>query len=208
MTQPQRRAWTMVASMFVTIAIVYGLSFDIIGIFYNPIGKEFGLSRAKFSFLGTSFSFSYLTGGLVTGWLLDRIGAQFVVGGGAIVVIAGLLVASAANSFDAMLLAYFVIGLGVAAAIVTSYMVVNNWFSEGRRTLALAITFCGLSVGEMGMALIATYEIANYGRRSAYLISAALVLVLVIPVDLITIRTRPAGAGPERSVAEAGRALP
>jgi MFS family permease len=198
----------MVASMFVTVAIVYGLSFDIIGIFYNPIAKEFGLSRAKFSSLATAFSLSFLVGGLVAGWLLDRIGAQFVVVGGAMVVIGGLLVASAASSFNAMLLAYFLIGLGVSAAIITSYMVVNNWFSEGRRTFALAITFCGLSVGEMAMAWTATYAISNSGWRSAYLIFAAMVLVLVIPLDLITVRTRPAGAGTLRSVAEAGRALP
>src|SRR6266851_9807798 len=37
---------------------------------------------------------------------------------------------------------------------------------------------------------------------------AAMVLVLVIPLDLITVRTRPASAGTLRSVAEAGRALP
>jgi MFS family permease len=93
----------MVASMFVTVAIVYGLSFDIIGLFYNSLAKEFGVSRAKFSLLATSFSLSFLIGGLVAGWMLDRIGAQFVVVGGAIVVIAGLLVASAASgSFDAL----------------------------------------------------------------------------------------------------------
>jgi MFS family permease len=79
----------MVASMFVTVAIVYGLSFDIIGLFYNSLAKEFGVSRAKFSLLATSFSLSFLIGGLVAGWMLDRIGAQFVVVGGAIVVIAG-----------------------------------------------------------------------------------------------------------------------
>ncbi len=207
MTQPQRRAWTMVASMFVTVAIVYGLSFDIIGLFYNSLAKEFVLSRAKFSSLATSFSLSFLVGGLVAGWMLDRIGAQFVVVGGAMVVIAGLLVASAASSFNAMLLAYFLIGLGVSAAIITSYMVVNNWFSEGR-TLALAVTFCGLSVGELAMAWTATYAIGNYGWRSAYLVFAAMVLVLVIPLDLVTVRTRPASAGTLRSVAEAGRALP
>src|SRR6266851_1572577 len=117
MTQPQRRAWTMVASMFVTVAIVYGLSFDIIGLFYNSLAKEFVLSRAKFSSLATSFSLSFLVGGLVAGWMLDRIGAQFVVVGGAMVVIAGLLVASTASSFNAMLLAYFLIVLGVSAAI-------------------------------------------------------------------------------------------
>ncbi len=35
-----------------------------------------------------------------------------------------------------------------------------------------------------------------------------MVLVLVIPLDLITVRTRPASAGTLRSVAETGRALP
>jgi hypothetical protein len=69
-------------------------------------------------------------------------------------------VASAASSFNAMFLAYFLIGLGVSAAIITSYIVDNNWFSEGH-TLAMAVTFCGLSVGELVMAWTQLMRSAN-----------------------------------------------
>jgi MFS family permease len=126
--------------------------------FYNSLAQEFGVSRAQFRCSPPRFRL--LIGGLVAGWMLHRIGAQFVVVGGAIVVIAGLLVASTARSFNAMLLAYFLIGLGVSAAIITSHIVVNNCFSEGR-TLAMAITFCGLSVGETVMTWIALMRLAT-----------------------------------------------
>ena len=207
MTQDKRRAWTIVAAMFVTVAVIWGLGYDIVGVFYHSFFKEFGWSHAQFSRLATSFSLSFLIGGLLVGWLLDRIGAQYVITGGALVVIAGLILAGRANSLNELIVAYFLLGLGNGAGVVPIPLVINNWFSEGRG-LAMGVALMGLPTGEMTMAWIASSMIAGYGWRTAYTSLSVLVLVLVIPFDLVTVRTRPPGAGAKQSVAESARALP
>lgn len=208
MTQNKRRAWTIVAAMFVTIAVIWGLGYDIVGVFYHSFFKEFGWSHAQFSRLATSFSISFLIGGLLVGWLLDRIGAQYVITGGALVVITGLLIASRANSLNDLMFAYFLLGLGNGAGVVPVPLVINNWFSDGRG-LAMGVALMGLPTGEMTMAWMANYMIAGHGWRTAYAVLSIVVLVLVIPFVLVTVRTRPpSAAGTRQSVKESAQALP
>ena len=134
MTTQQRQAWSVVGAMFVTIAITWGVGFDIVGLFYDSFFKEFGWTHAHFALLSTSFSVSLFVGGLTVGWLLDHVEAKIVVTGGALTAMAGLLLAGQAHSFEVLMVAYFLLGFGNAAAAVVSLpLVINNWFTEGRR---------------------------------------------------------------------------
>ena len=208
MTIEQRRAWSVVGAMFVTIAITWGVGFDIVGLFYDSFFKEFGWTHAHFALLSTSFSVALFVGALVVGWLLDRVEAKIIVTGGALTAMAGLLLAGQAHSFETLMVAYFLLGFGNAAAAVVSLpLVINNWFTEGRG-LAMGVTLTGLPTGEMTMAWTASYMILAYGWRSAYMVLGALVLLLVVPLDLAIVRTRPAGSGPKMAVAAAASQLP
>lgn len=208
MTTEQRRAWSIVASMFVTVGVIWGLGFDILGVYYDSLHREFGWSREKFSLLSTAFSASFAIGVPITGWLLDWVGAQLVIAGGAATVVAALLIAGSAHSFTALMTAYFIMGLGSSASsVMPASLVINNWFRDGRGT-AMGVTLSGLPVGEMTFAWLSAYMIAAHGWRAAYVALAAIVVAVVIPLVLLTVRTRPASAGRARSVAEAARALP
>jgi MFS family permease len=208
MTDEKRRAWSIVASMFVTVGIIWGLGFDIIGVYYHALFHEFGWSRERFSLLSTAFSASFAIGVPLVGWLLDRVAAQIVIGAGALTVAGALVGAASAHSFAALMAAYFVLGLGnSAASVMPASLVINNWFYEGRGT-AMGVTLSGLPVGEMTLAWLSSYMIQAYGWRAAYLALGAIVVVIVVPLVLLTVRTRPQSAGPARSVAEAARALP
>ncbi|MGH7917658.1 MAG: MFS transporter [Candidatus Binataceae bacterium] len=206
MTRVQRRAWSIVACMFVTTGVIWGLGYDIIGVFYHSFSAEFGWSHEKFSLLSTAFSLSFLIGGLLVGWILDRVAAQIVIAIGALTVMVGLLIASHAHSFEALIIAYLLIGLGNAAAsILPASLIINNWFNEGRG-LAMGVTLCGLPAGEMTMAWTASYIITAYGWRSAYLVLAAIAVALVVPLNLALVRTRPSAG--RQTLAAASRALP
>jgi fucose permease len=93
MTRQQHQAWSVVGAMFVTIAITWGVGFDIVGLFYDSFFKEFGWTHAHFALLSTAFSVSLFVGGLTVGWLLDHVEAKIVVTGGALTAMAGLLLA-------------------------------------------------------------------------------------------------------------------
>ncbi len=99
-----------------------------------------------------------------------------------------------------------------ASTILPASMVISNWFGE-RRGAALGLTLAGMEAGGMVITMIAGLLIVAIGWRAAYALLAVPLLVVVLPLYLIFIRTRPAAAGdPDGGQAlgadEAARALP
>jgi MFS family permease len=91
-------------------------------------------------------------------------------------------------------------------------MVISNWFGE-RRGTALGITTAGMELGGMVIAMTAGHLDAIYGWRFAYAVLAIPLVVIVVPLYLIFVRTRPEQAAPrqslgESSVAEESSGLP
>ena len=70
------------------------------------------------------------------------------------------------------------------------YYVISNWFDE-RRGLAMTLAITGIEIGGTVMALISTYVIVHAGWRIAYLVLAAPVIVVVVPVMALLVRSRP-----------------
>ncbi len=56
MTQRERQGWFIVASLFVTLFLVFGSGYDTGGLFFPQLLKHFGWSRAYLSTLGLTIS--------------------------------------------------------------------------------------------------------------------------------------------------------
>src|SRR5713101_1088953 len=182
MTRQEKHGWRIVASLFVTMLAIVGSGYDTTPVFVPALLKEFGWSRATVSLLP---SVAALTWGILVfpvGWLLDRVEVRLVMLMGAAAAGIGFILASRAAAF-----------------------VVANWFGA-RRGLAMGVALGGTTTGGMLMTLTASYVIAHWGWRVAYLVFAAPVFLVVIPSVALTVRSRPPG---ERtmSVAEAGDTL-
>src|SRR2546427_883283 len=83
MTGCERRAWLVVGSLFTTLFLVFGSSYNTAGVFFTPLLDHFGWTRAQLSLLQTTLA---LAAGLVVplvGWLLDRLEARVVIVAGA-----------------------------------------------------------------------------------------------------------------------------
>ena len=207
MTVSERRAWVVVCSLFVTLFLVFGSGYNTAGVFFTPLLDHFGWSRAQLSLLQTTLA---LSAGLVVplvGWLLDRLEARVVIVAGAACTAIGFLLASRADAFASMVVAYALIGVGLGAAtLLPVSLVVANWFGA-RRGLALGLAMGGTSAGGMVMTLVASRAIEQGGWREGYLALALPIVAIVIPLVAITVRTRPA-SGTGATVAEAASALP
>jgi len=80
-------------------------------------------------------------------------------------------------------------------SIVPATALVSNWFKR-KRGLAIGITSAGTGVGGLALApLIGGYLIPNLGWRASYLALALLTWVLIIPLALLVIKTKPADMG-------------
>src|SRR6266851_5014259 len=206
MTRQEKHGWRIVASLFVTMLAIVGSGYNTTPVFVPALLKEFGWSRATVSLLP---SVAALTWGVLVfpvGWLLDRVEVRLVMLMGAMAAGIGFILASRADSFAPMFIAYMMLGVAIAAAtIAPAAFVVANWFGA-RRGLAMGVTLGGTTTGGMLMTLTASYVIAHRGWRTAYLAFAAPVFLIVIPSVLVVVRSRPPGER-KMSVAEAAEVL-
>jgi len=201
------RRWLVAAALFVTLFFIFGSGYNTAGVFFTPVIRSFGWSRARLSTMQTVLAIAAGVSAPLIGWVLDRIEARFVMAAGAVMAGSGFIAAGAAHSYGAMVAAYVLIGLGVGTAtLLPCSMVVANWFGQNRG-LAMGLTMAGTSAGGMAMTLLSDRIMHLAGWRAGYVMLAAPVLLIVVPMILLVVRTRPDHGDPS-SVAQAAARLP
>jgi MFS family permease len=202
-----RREWLVVTALFVTLFFIFGSGYNTAGVFFTPVIRTFGWSRARLSSLQTALAIATGVSIPFIGWILDRIEARIVMAAGAMIAGAGFVVASMAHSYGVMIAAYLLVGLGIGAAtLLPCSMVIANWFGA-RRGVAMGLVMAGTSLGGLVMTLVSDRTIRLMGWRFGYLMLAAPVFLVVVPMILIFVRTRP-HRGQGSTMAHAGAALP
>jgi OFA family oxalate/formate antiporter-like MFS transporter len=186
----EARRWLIVAVMaFINFACAGSLS-NTVGIFINPLIREFGASHTQ---TGALYTVQLLTSAAtmpLCGWLLDRQDPRWPIAGGSVLAIVGVLLAASASSMLIIDLAYALMGVGGAlSCLIPAAVLVANWI-EDRRGLALGIIMCGLALGSATMALVSSYVVIHMGWRAAYLV-LAVPIAFVIPLVLLIVRERP-----------------
>ena len=189
-TGDDRSRWSIVVLLFVLLFFTWG-SINAGGVFFLPVVKTFGWSRAQFAALGALPALAGGLSGPFIGWLIDRAGARIMMIGGAIGIVLCNLALSQANSLAEFGAIFFVAGLAFAAAtILPCSIVISNWFASDRG-LAMGITFAGIPLGGAGITLLASYVVGHYGWRVGYVAMGLPVAVIVIPALAAFLRERP-----------------
>jgi MFS family permease len=197
MTSRERQGWLIAGCLFLSLFLLWGSGYNTAGLFIAPLLKQFGWGRTQVSMLFAVLALASGVSSPLAGRLLERVEARTIIVTGAILSGAGLVAASRANSFGPMLAAYATLGLGLGfSTFVPTALVISNWFGE-RRGIALGIVMGGQSLGGMVMAPLVSYAIANAGWRVGELVLAAPMFVVVTPLVLALVRSRP----PEASAA-------
>ena len=196
MTAHERRAWLVVATLFITLLFVFGAAFFTAGIFFTPLIRQFGWSRAELSAVTSALLVTTGLSAPVFGWILDRVDARVLMTAGVTLSGVAFVGASRIHTFAALFICYVLLGLGVgASSLLPATFVVANWFETGRG-LAMGITTAGTSVGGMVMTLAANSAIRFGGWRFGFVLLALPMFVIVIPLVALTLRSRPAGRDP------------
>lgn len=194
MINKRKRSLWVLFVCFLTVFLAFGSGYMAVAVFFNPLLRTFGWSRAKLSSLTMLMNLAIAGGSLVVGWLMDRLPGQAVIATGVAAVGGGFILASAGHTYMVMALAYLIIGLGLAAStVVPCTVVVANWFDAHRGT-ALAVTASGWALGGMAMNMVCNRLIAHFGWRTSYIALAAPLFIILIPLVLVIIRTRPGDA--------------
>jgi MFS family permease len=202
MFKETRQGWLVVGALFVSLFFVWGAA-NAGPVFFVPLLKEFGWSRERLSTLFGASALATGASGPLVGWLLDRVDARKVIAAGALLTIAGLLALSRVHSYPAFLAIYVLLGAGGAAStMLPASVVIPNWFHQ-HRGIAMGAALCAAPFGGAAMTIVANYAISYAGWRAAYVTLAVPVAVLVLPVVLIVVRTRPPAAAHETTAGSA-----
>jgi MFS family permease len=197
-----RQAWlTTIAALGVT-SVVLGAPYIVI-VALKAIAADLGGFRsipsgaASLAVLGTGM------GGLIMGWLADRIGVRCIVMWGASMVCTGLALSSRGEPWQIYLGHGLLIGLlGNGAIVAPLYVYVTRWFQR-RRGTALALIASGQYVAGALWPPLFERAIAAYGWRQTMVGFGVLAVLLVVPLAAMFLRPAPESPGAGQPVGSA-----
>lgn len=186
--------WYVVATCWVVNFVVFGISVNTFTVYVKPIQADMGWSRGEIS-LGISLAAIAMgLGAPFIGKLIDRIGARLAMAAGAGIIGLCTILLSLAQSLPYLYGVFIVSGIGQGAAtIIPISLVISNWFTV-KRGKALGIAMTGTGLGAMVMVPVTSWIVVGWGWRTSYLIMGCIIL-LMVPLNLLFIRTRPSDKG-------------
>ena len=179
-----------------------------LGVFSKPIEDGMGWSRSSIGAIGLLNWIVMGLGGIVAGYLSDRLGTRAVVlvGGGLLGL--GLVLSSQVQQIWQFYLTFGVmVGGGVSAFYVPLTVLAIKWF-EGRRGLAAAIVSAGNGFGILALSPLSRWLINQFDWRIALLLLGNLAWLLVIPSALFLKSAPGSGSATRVPRAEPGDAAP
>jgi MFS transporter, OFA family, oxalate/formate antiporter len=140
-------------------------------LFVNPINQAHGWTLAEIQFAFSIFIAleTWLTP--IEGWIVDlvgpRIGPKLTVATGGLLVAAGWIVNSYADSLTMLYLGAVLGGIGGGAIYATCVGHAVKWFPD-RRGLAVGLTAAGYGAGAAVTVIPISHVIATYGYQAAF----------------------------------------
>jgi MFS family permease len=195
--------WVIVAAGGFVGCVAIGAMFCL-PVFLVPLTAATGWSRTGVSSAMTIGFLTMAASGLGWGLLVDRFGPRTIVAIGAILLSAGLALASRATSLIGFQLWFgALVGVSVSALLPPLMATVTRWF-ETQRSLAVSLVSAGFGMAPMTMSPLAAWLIGRMDWRSAMLVISGLVLALILPAAFF-LREAPARREPARPGADTAK---
>ncbi|MBW2593120.1 MAG: MFS transporter [Deltaproteobacteria bacterium] len=191
--------YIIVAIAFMIMLIAWGINYSF-GVFFTPLLREFGWSRAMTSGAFSLGIFLEGFGGMFMGRICDRFGPRSVVTVCGILLGMGYMLMSQVSSAWHLYLFYGVLtGMGLSGSYVPLLSTVSKWFNR-QRGLMTGIVASGMGAGTLVMTPFASWLISTNGWRFSYM-TVGLAALIIIVVSAFFLRL------PEKNCAD-GTSLP
>jgi MFS family permease len=186
-----RQARFIAAALFVSLFLLWGSCYNTFGVFFTPLLKEFHGTHASISLCATAIVLFTGAAAPLAGWLMKSIDVRVVMVAGATLAGTSLIGISRATGFVGLLVWYVLLGVGLGGStMVPASLVITNWFKERRGTV-LGVATAGMELGGVIMTLLSAHLITTNGWRTAYVVLAVPIFVIVLPLTILVVRTRP-----------------
>ena len=166
-------------ALCMAVAVLEGFDIQAMGVTMPRLGPEFGLDADAKGWLFSVNNIGMVLGAAIGGWLADRTGRRPVLL--CAVALFGLFTfwVSIAKSYDALVTARFLAGLGFGAALPNMMAIAAELSSPARRALTASLVFCGLPIGGGTVALLTQVFPPDFDWRTWFVIGGVLPMVLL-----------------------------
>ena len=188
--------WYVVAGTFVSQMVVVGFFSYSVSLLVPLIRDEFAVSLEQVMYSLTGATFVGMVLLPVAGVMLDRYPVRWIMAGGALLFSAGLWTLAHTTTITQYIVVFAVTmsAANAFAGSAASQTSISRWFTSSRGR-ALGISSVGTSIGGIAIPALVTWWIAAYGWRGALENLALVVLVVLLPFLVLTIRGRPSDIG-------------
>jgi MFS family permease len=140
----------------------------LIAIIAQAMKLDLRLSDAQLGLLaGTAFASLYAVSGIPIARLAERCNRVTIISV-ALAVWSGLTaLCGAAGSFAQLLALRVGVGIGEAGCSAPAHSLISDYYDRSRRTSALSIYSCGLSLGYLFVSMVGGYVVLHHGWRAA-----------------------------------------
>jgi len=185
-----RASWTAAFLTLAILSISYGSPLLVV-VGLKPIQEALGTDRSVVALAGALVWVGTGLGGIMMGWLADRIGIRLTATIGAVMMAAGLALSSTGSVWALYVGHGVLIGLVGNGAIYAPLVVyVTRWFDR-RRGSALAFISSGQYIAGMVWPSVFERGISGYGWQTTMLAYSVVVLVVILPLTLLCLRPAP-----------------
>ena len=165
------------------------------GLVLKPMTEDLGWSRSTLTLALTVFMAAGAIGLPVAGRLVDRYSLKWTMAGGSVLAALGIgLMALVQSPWQVFVVYGLLYGIGNAGiANPTVGVMITRWFERGRG-MAASVANSGSSVGSLVIIVLFAAALNTIGWRYAYLMLGAANLLILFPLVIFTVRSRPGAA--------------
>ncbi len=189
-TVETRASWVVATAVLCILAVSYGAPL-ITMVALKPIAADLGTAREAPALAGSLLYIGSGFGGIMMGWVAEKVGVRAVVMFGAAMIAIGLSVASSGGLARLYAAQLFLVGLFGASCMFSPLVTyVSRWFDH-RRGSAIAFISSGQYVAGAVWPTLFTLAIERYGWRWTMAGFGGLVATCILPLAVIFLRQPP-----------------
>lgn len=180
--------WIVVFAAALLLGIAMGTLVNGLSAFVLPLEMHFGWDRADVAAVNSIGLIGIALGGIVMGFLADRIATRLICLVGAATLSLALLLAARAGALWQFYTLFFVAGaVGGGALFAPVIALVGGWFRTGAG-LAIGIASAGQGLGQGMVPFVAGHLIQSLGWQNAFTILGAFAAITLMPLSLLMLQ--------------------
>ncbi|MFL9918262.1 MFS transporter [Paraburkholderia fungorum] len=170
-TSGSQGRWLLVFILAYLALMADGADVMMYGLTLTRIKDDFGLSNIQAGALGSLTLLGMAVGGILGGWLSDRVGRVRVVVWALALFSLGAGMLGLTHSFLEFAIVRFISSLGIGCMVLVTTLVAEYVPTE-RRSLILGALQTGISAGYIVVIALSSWILPHYGWRTLYYVSA------------------------------------